>query len=351
MAYGYYASITVDHTKVSGSADLTDFPVLVSGTYDGTGGEPDIRTVANGGKVQNAATGGNSGSIAIPADLAFFSDSAATTPLDFEIESYTASTGLIHAWVRIPTLDFNDNTVFYMHYGDAAVSTSQENVSGTWKTAYQGVYHFNGNVLDSTSNNRDGTNSGSTDSASGKIGNGRDLDGTNDYITFTEVNPLTSVHFWADADTNDNDTCFYHSANRTIQTVGGGVWAMWDGDSYDSTITGTLQTGSFNKYDFCWDGANYDYYKNGSYVEEHQSIDQMKVNCMGRSEGTGANGLNGRFDEIRFSTITNADWLATEYNTQNSPSTFYTMGSETAVGGGGAAAPSRGYMTPNKFIG
>lgn len=53
MAYSYYASITIDETKVdeTDAANLTNFPVLISGTYDGTGGEPDLRTVANGGNV------------------------------------------------------------------------------------------------------------------------------------------------------------------------------------------------------------------------------------------------------------------------------------------------------------
>lgn len=42
MAYGFKATITIDDTKVSGTGDLTDFPVLISGTYDGTGSEPDL---------------------------------------------------------------------------------------------------------------------------------------------------------------------------------------------------------------------------------------------------------------------------------------------------------------------
>ena len=83
MAYGYYASITTDNTKVSGSGDFTDFVILVSGVYDGTGSEPDLRTVANSGHVHNTTTGGNSGSVTVPADLVFSSDTAGASPYDF----------------------------------------------------------------------------------------------------------------------------------------------------------------------------------------------------------------------------------------------------------------------------
>ena len=129
MAYSKYASITIDNTKVSGSSDLTNFPVLISGTYDGTGGEPDIRTSANGGDVENTASGGASGSYTIPADLVFSPNTDGSSPYDFEIEKYDASTGEIIAWVEIPTLDYDDDTVLYMVYGDSGVTTSQEDVA------------------------------------------------------------------------------------------------------------------------------------------------------------------------------------------------------------------------------
>jgi hypothetical protein len=43
---------------------------------------------------------------------------------------------------------------------------------------------------------------------------------------------------------------------------------------------------------------------------------------------------DGLLDEVRISTtVRSADWVATEYNNQSSPSTFYTVGA--AVTGGG----------------
>src|SRR4029077_10286953 len=41
----------------------------------------------------------------------------------------------------------------------------------------------------------------------------------------------------------------------------------------------------------------------------------------------GGDYLNGSIDEMRLSNVArSADWIATEYNNQNSPSTFYTLG-------------------------
>ena len=179
MAYALKATITIDNTKVSGSADITNIPILIKGTYDGTGGEPDIRTVANGGGVENVDTSGGAGNaISVPADLAFFSDSELTTQLDHEIQKYVASTGEIIAWVKIPTLDGDADTVIYMAYGDSAVTNSQEDLSGLWSD-YLAVLHLNtsatANQLDSSGNSHTGTPAhagnawASEDSVAGKI--------------------------------------------------------------------------------------------------------------------------------------------------------------------------------------
>src|SRR5208283_861389 len=47
----------------------------------------------------------------------------------------------------------------------------------------------------------------------------------------------------------------------------------------------------------------------------------------------GANGyFNGSVDEARYSaSVRSTDWVATEYNNQNSPSTFYSLGAATPI--------------------
>ncbi len=45
--YGYRRKITIDNTKVSGGSNHSNFPVLISGIYDGTDNEPDLRAENN----------------------------------------------------------------------------------------------------------------------------------------------------------------------------------------------------------------------------------------------------------------------------------------------------------------
>ncbi len=42
-----------------------------------------------------------------------------STLLDFELERHVATTGEYVAWVRIPTLDYNDDMDIYIYYGNS----------------------------------------------------------------------------------------------------------------------------------------------------------------------------------------------------------------------------------------
>ncbi len=121
-AFGFRKPITIDNTKVSGSADLTGFPVLVSFT------DLDLRTMANGGKVENA----NGFDIV-------FRQGCTVANLDHEIEAYDPVAGTIVAWVRIPVLSYNTDTLIEMYYGDVTIVSSQENVAGVWNSNYRAV--------------------------------------------------------------------------------------------------------------------------------------------------------------------------------------------------------------------
>jgi len=124
-SYSYRKSITIQSSQVSGTADHSNFPVLVNLTNG------KLRHIDSGGHVTN--TNGY--------DI-IFRASDETTQLDHEIEEYDSSTGTVVAWVRIPTLSYDTNTVIYMYYGNTCISTSQENVTGVWDSNYLGVWHL-----------------------------------------------------------------------------------------------------------------------------------------------------------------------------------------------------------------
>src|SRR5262249_12537172 len=106
--------ITINRAKISGGADLTDFPMLVSIT------DVELKSVGNGGKV-----GRSDGT-----DILFTAGDG-TTKLNHELESYSPSAGSTVAWVRIPSLSANVDTVVYIYYGNAAAA-DQQNKIGVW---------------------------------------------------------------------------------------------------------------------------------------------------------------------------------------------------------------------------
>src|SRR5258708_23012447 len=84
--YQVKKQIIIDHTKVVGGADLSNYPLLVSFI--------DPNLVIPSGFVQNVNG----------FDIIFVSADE-TTQLNHEIENYNASTGEIEMYVLIPTLD------------------------------------------------------------------------------------------------------------------------------------------------------------------------------------------------------------------------------------------------------
>ena len=168
--WGYRKTLTIDETRVSCTGDQTDFPVLVSLT------DNDLKSVANGGNVENA----NGYDI-------MFRD-ANLNDLDFEIEEYDAVNGTLNAWVRIPTLDFDDPTAFYVYYGNPCVSTVQENPESVWSADFKGVWHGHDDLLDSTSNNNDISSSLSTNSTPAQIADGENfVDSSSQWDDFTNT--------------------------------------------------------------------------------------------------------------------------------------------------------------------
>src|SRR4029077_8512824 len=117
-------AITVDHTKVSGSSSLANFPVLFSVT------DANLKSVANGGSV-----GKSDGT-----DILFTAGDA-VTKLSHEIERYNPATGELVAWVKVPALSPSTDTGLYIYYGNAAAADQQDRVN-TWDSNYKIVNHL-----------------------------------------------------------------------------------------------------------------------------------------------------------------------------------------------------------------
>lgn len=114
-----------------------------------------------------------------------FTASDGETLLKFEVESFD-DTGEDAWWhIKVSTLLSSTDTEIYVYY-DAATPSDGSDRENTWDANYQAVWHLNvdkseGELDDSTSNDNDLTNTGTTDRI-GQIDKGRNFDGIDDYM-------------------------------------------------------------------------------------------------------------------------------------------------------------------------
>jgi len=137
--WSYAKKITIDHTMVQ--ADQTDFPVLL---YESSDADLAAHAQEDGGDI-------------------VFVDSCNLSQYDHELEKYITSNGEMVAWVEISSLSSSSDTILYMYYGNPDCA-NQWNISGTWNSDYKLVQHLNETSdphYDSTSNDNDGSTSGS----------------------------------------------------------------------------------------------------------------------------------------------------------------------------------------------
>ena len=339
QGYGFRKLITIQSSQVSGSGTLSNFPVLISVT------DNDLRTIANGGSVNDA----NGYDI-------IFTDSDGTTILNHEIEAYDATTGNYIAWVNVPSVSATTDTEIYLYYGNSTISTDPSSGS-TWDANFAAVYHFPSasNFADGTSNNNDGTNNGSTDAA-GQIGRGRSFDGANDQITVANSSSLDitgnqiTLEAWVNAPVpNSDDSPFLMKASTGNQEAymlgidGGAATSnvntrIYNGSSLFRDDSGNIPNNTWTHVVFTYDGSlgsnpRKTVYVNGTSVATHNADGNIASNTADLSIGKRVNSryFEGILDELRISnTVRSADWITTEYNNQNAPGSFITVGTAEA---------------------
>ena len=127
----------------------------------------------------------------------------------------------------------------------------------------------------------------------------------------------------------DGSSVFYMQEN-------GGVWPC-------SAASGTVTTGNWQHYVFVRTGSGdssvITQYKNGSQIAScgvHAGTDASGLTMDIGAYNGGAN-FNGSIDEIRISTgiARPAAWIQTEYNNQNNPAGFISVGSQQGYSSGG----------------
>ena len=343
-SWSYRKAITIDNTKVE--ANLSDFPVLISMT------DLDLR--------DNAQSDG---------DDILFTSSNGTTKLSHEIESFNGSTGQLIAWVKITSLSSSSDTIIYMYYGNSGAS-SQQDATNVWDSNFAAVWHLKEDpsdtspeFKDSTNNSYDATNAGgliSSDQISGKIGGALEFDHvSDDYVTVPQSLNITTNAVTAEA--------WVYSANWSTGAdsvainTGGSVnlERFFLGVTSGGILNGRITTSSQTRFDqgavainqWVYIVLRYDGSTMRGYIDGAQAVSVSKSGNIAATSTIGRIGARfdsrifyGRIDEIRVSnTARSPEWIATSYNNQNDPSTFFRVGFTEATSAAGLSSISQYY--------
>jgi len=178
--YDKRIKLTIDHTKVDDT--LSDFPVTVF--FTSTQGEEIFTEFDADSDYMKCA----------------FTSSDGTTQLYAEKELFDVSEQKAIYHVKVTSVSSSAGTDIYYYYdNDHADNTTYIGAIGTtagenvWDSNFKTVYHMVDNttstILDSTSNDNDGTKTGANEpiETTGKVGQGQDFDGSDDYIDCGDV--------------------------------------------------------------------------------------------------------------------------------------------------------------------
>jgi len=340
--FKYYKNITINHDIVFGSGSHKNFPFLISIL------DSDLHDHVN-------QSNGN--------DIAFAND---TDWLDHEIEifnqTYSSTHAQLVAWVRIPSLSTSINTTIYLHYGNATM-TFQENPANVWST-YNSVWHLKersgiGDYLkDSTTNNYNGTPSGTQYLSGGKIGGARNFVADSDGITISSGSSLLNGNsqflfsFWIYPDYGSDlewesvgeKNVFYKSSSVRMVRTWRYNWQNASKGLFQADIQflsyGTIYPNveiyreTWNYIVYSYDNNYFRAYVNGQQVSsEFIGSDSLISDSSTFILGSLVSDcFNGYIDEFRISSSVNTNgWYETEFKNQNNTESFITLSSEEIV--------------------
>lgn len=287
--------------------------------------------------------------------------------LPFELVSIDTSGGTGQLYFKAPSLLISTTTNFYLYFGNSTSTSYSTSASygrdNVWTESYIAVYHLEesqsgtGNAsvyVDSTGNGYNGNDYVAATGKIGKLGSGQEFDNANtDYITlpYQILNGATNV----------TTSMWFRSSTATIHSLISGanyseaneylLWLRGDTSNVELFSHGEPREvyGVSSLYDNAWrmitavldDSANQArLYINGA--EDNQSPSSANVSALNISSGGLMIGqdqdsvgggfqsnqeLDGYIDEVRMSgVVRSSGWIANEYSNQNSPTSFYTIG-------------------------
>lgn len=342
-SYKYRKRINFDPTKVSGASDLSNFTALINIASDN-----DLRTVANSGHVENASG----------FDIIFTADDG-VTKLDHYLEKYVATTGELITWVRIPTLSTTYTTSIYMYYGNTAITTNQS-LNTTWNSVYRNVYFFHSDYNDKSQAGNNGTNNGLTLSAgNGTVAFNGVTNSVNDYVAIGTngwSSTTATYEIWFNNTGAFNAAEGYLLGHTTIPAYNNRIQIYEYNNKLRIGLGGahsipaaspdlfTFTAGRWYHVALVYSSGNHTVYVNGTsvYTGTYNAATLTSLNTTAdvvndgnsatHNESMGAGAIDNMFIQ---NTARDANWIATVYANQSSPSTFYAISAEPKVWTGG----------------
>lgn len=263
-----------------------------------------------------------------------FTGADGTTLLKYERERHDSTNKLAEYWVKVPSVSDSADTYIYLYYRteDTADGADPENV---WDSNFKAVHHLKDNttsaVLDSTSNNNDGTKKGANEpvEATGQIYKAQDFDGTDDYVSLgsgasINITGALAIEAWVYIDSVtgepsiiDIDALKY---GFTTYTSAGDIWFyIHDGGNAAHASCGT---GAWHHVVGTWDGTTGEngmkLYIDGTLAAQHTSAyDTTAVSgdTLQLGRRLTANYFDGKIDEARISNVArSAAWIKASYH-------------------------------------
>ncbi|MHA2380464.1 MAG: DUF2341 domain-containing protein [Candidatus Thorarchaeota archaeon] len=350
LPYSYRKDLGIDHSLVS--SNLIDFPVLID-IYDS-----DLRTKARpDGK-----------------DIAF---TYGDTALSHEIELFDQSFNLTHAhliaWVKVPMLSASVDTVVTMYYGNPSAPVL-EDPAGVWDSDYLGVWHLSESGDGSPDEYQDSSlyqhhgQGGEGDPlyvpqvVGGKIGSAQyftnETDGKYDLIDCGD-SPLWDIsgtQITMEAWVQHNNTPWDHAFGimnhkgwydgyslfilRNTQNIAFNL----TGETHQLTSDTDITVDTWHHIVAVYDGSTMRIYIDGvqdpNVLDKNDNIEPSSAEkgfWIGHADQPkdvlSSGEWVGFIDEVRLSSVSrSAAWIETEFQNQNNPSGFYSIGAEETLG-------------------
>lgn len=337
----YRQLITINSSQVT--SDLIDYTI----TIDGSGFGSDFW--------DNVDTFGR--------DILFTADDK-VTELSRELYSIDTATQTLEVHVNVPDISSSVDTELYMYWGNASANLTDD--ADTWADEYGGVWHLGNQfnqftqVFDEADGNYGAGRSGLDDAdiVASQFGQGYQFNAS-EYValnkSYTSAGELPAVSVSAWVNTTFSGTGYnqnwaildFDRSEFFNVFVDGATGQLSFSTNVGSTIDDfsggpAINDGGWHHVVAVYDGTDKILYVDG--VEVARDVNTHGGQALGENitrfgfigDGSEADGFDGsrnnigydgQLDELRlYEGALTADEIATQYNNQNNPSNFYTVG-------------------------